>query len=154
MLPRTVRRVKPFYFANTAMSSMTTSNGGKRLLRIEFKDPNEDYVFTHDLSNHGTLVCNRKNPLQLAVVRESYSPAPLQMLLTLSQIQHPNIADVLDVYFNRGRLSIVSEYLDVSLLELQLKALPLEEWELATIISEVCSSPPSPIVIALKVSDY
>ncbi|KAH8674848.1 hypothetical protein BGZ60DRAFT_372764, partial [Tricladium varicosporioides] len=52
-------------------------------------------------------------------------------------VQHPNIADILDVYFYDGKLCIVSEYLEVSLLDLEFKRLAPEEWEIATIIAEV-----------------
>jgi serine/threonine protein kinase len=62
---------------------------------------------------------------------------PLQMLELLAQVQHPNIADILDVYFYDGQLCIVSEYLDVSLLDLEFNRLAPEEWEIATIVAEV-----------------
>ena len=41
------------------------------------------------------------------------------------------------MYFHDGKLSIVSEHLDVSMLDLQFKRLAPEEWEIATIIAEV-----------------
>jgi len=82
-------------------------------------------------------VCHRKNRLHLAVIRESFSPTPLRMLEVLAHVQHPNVADILDVYFHDGKLSIVSEHLDVSMLDLQFKRLAPEEWEIATIIAEV-----------------
>ena len=50
---------------------------------------------------------HRKNRLHLAVIRESFSHIPLQMLEELAQIQHPNIADILNVYFHNGKLCIV-----------------------------------------------
>jgi serine/threonine protein kinase len=59
------------------------------------------------------------------------------MLELLAQVQHPNIADILDVYFYDGQLCIVNEYLDVSLLDLEFKRLVPEEWEIATIVAEV-----------------
>ena len=107
-------------------------------MRIDFKSPKDDYAFVQELrSNQGTLVCHRKNRLHLAVIRESFSPTPLQMLEALAQVQHPNIADILDVYSHDGKLCIVSEHLDVSLLDLEFKRLVPEEWEIATIIAEV-----------------
>ena len=91
-------------------------------------------------SDQGTLVCHRKNRL-LAVIRESFSPRPLQMLEVLSQVQHPNVADILDVYCYDAKLCIVGEYLDVSLLDLELNRLAMEEWEIATIMAEVSPYP-------------
>lgn len=112
-------------------------------MRIDFKSPKDDYTFVQELrSNQGTLVCYRKNRLHLAVIRKSFSPTPLQMLEELAQVQHPNIADILDVYFHDGKLCIVGEHLDVSLFDLEFKRLVPEEWEIATIIAKV-TDPPS-----------
>ena len=41
------------------------------------------------------------------------------------------------MYFYDGQLCIVSEYLDVSLLDLEFNRLALKEWEIATIVVEV-----------------
>jgi serine/threonine protein kinase len=138
-----LRRAKRFYISSlqdttSAPSATTEPRKLRRLLRIDFKNPKEDYAFVQELrSNQGTLVCHRKNHLHLAVIRESFSPTPLPMLELLTQVQHPNIADILDVYFYDGQLCIVSEYLDVSLLDLEFNKLAPEEWEIATIIAEV-----------------
>jgi hypothetical protein len=72
-------------------------------------------------------MCHWKNHLHPAVIRKSFSPMPLQMLKLLAYVQHPNIADILNVYFYNGQLGIVSEYLDVSLLNLEFKKLALKE---------------------------
>lgn len=138
-----LRKVKPFYFGRVQDSTLTPSaiTGPpkvRRLLRVDFKSPKDDYTFVQELwSNQGTLICHRKNRLHLAVIRESFSPTPLQMLEELAQVQHPNIADILDVYFHDGKLCIVSEHLDASLFDLEFKRLVPEEWEIATIIAEV-----------------
>ena len=143
-----LRKVKPFYFGrvqdSTSIPSATTGPPKvRRLLRIDFKNPKDDYTFVQELrSNQGTLVCHRKNRLHVAVIRESFSPTPLRMLEELAQVQHPNIADILDVYFHDGKLCIVGEHLDVSLFDLEFKRLVPEEWEIATIIAEV-TDPPS-----------
>jgi hypothetical protein len=41
------------------------------------------------------------------------------------------------VYINNDKLYIVSEHIDVLMLDLEFKRLPLEEWEIVTIIAEV-----------------
>jgi hypothetical protein len=115
-----LRKVKPFYFGrvqdSTSIPSATTGPPKvRRLLR---------------------------NRLHVAVIRESFSLAPLQMLEELAQVQHPNIADIFDVYFHDGKLCIVGEHLDVSLFDLEFKRLVPEEWEIATVIAEV-TDPPS-----------
>ena len=107
-----LRKVKPFYFGSvqdiTSTPSATTGPPKvRRLLRIDFKNPKDDYIFVQELrSNQGTLVCHRKNRLHLAVIRESFSQTPLQMLEELAQVQHPNIADIFDVYFHDGKLCV------------------------------------------------
>lgn len=137
-----VRRVNPFYFGSlldrTSALATTRQQKLRRLLRIEFKNPKEDYMFVHEIrSNQGMLACHQKNRLHLAVIRESFSPTPLQMLEVLAHVQHPNVADILDVYFHDSKLYIVSEHLDISMLDLEFKRLAPEEWEIATIIAEV-----------------
>ena len=110
----------------------------RRLMTLEFKNPKEDYTFIHEIrSNQGMLVCHRKRRSQLAVIRESFSQMPLQMLEVLAHLQHPNFADTLDLYFHDSKLYIVSEHLDVSMLDLEFERLAPEEWEIATIIGEV-----------------
>ncbi|ELR08397.1 hypothetical protein VC83_03542 [Pseudogymnoascus destructans] len=134
-----IRRTKPIDFGSvhdTASSSRPWKL--KRLLRIEFKSPKEDYLFFQELqSDQGTLVCHRKALFCLAVIRESFSPRPLHLLEELSLVQHPNIAEILDIYFYDGRLSIVTERLDICLLDLDFSRLPPEEWEIATIVAEI-----------------
>jgi len=142
-----LRKVKPFYFEN-ARSSMPASSAtscgppkARRLLKIDFKNPNTDYTFIRELkSNQGTLVCHQGSHLHLAVIRESFTPNPLPMLAKLAQVQHPNIAEILALYYHNSKLYIVSEYLDVSLLDLELNIITPEEWEIATIVAEVISS--------------
>jgi hypothetical protein len=59
------------------------------------------------------------------------------MLKLLAYVQHLNIANILNVYFYNSQLGIVSEYLNISLLNLEFKKLALKEWEIATIVVEV-----------------
>lgn len=133
-----LRKVKSFYFGAQPPPSGTGPSKVRPLLRIDFKNPKDDYIFLQKLqSNRGTLGCHRKNRLHLAIIRESFSPAPLRMLEALAQVRHPNIADILEVYFCDSQLYIVGENLDVSLLDLEFTRLLSEEWEIATILAEV-----------------
>jgi hypothetical protein len=59
------------------------------------------------------------------------------MLDIVSTLRHLNIANVHDAYCHKGKLFIVSEYLEVSLLDLDFHLYPLAEWEMATITAEV-----------------
>ncbi|KFZ16723.1 hypothetical protein V501_02088 [Pseudogymnoascus sp. VKM F-4519 (FW-2642)] len=134
-----IRRTKPIDFGSVNDTASSTRPWKmKRLLRIEFKSPEEDYLFFRKLqSDQGNLVCHKKAIFRLSVIRESFAPRPLHLLEELSLIQHPNIAEILDIYFYKGRLSIVTEHLDVCLLDLDFSMLPPEEWEIATIIAEI-----------------
>ena len=138
-----LRKVKPFYFGAVHDATLTPSvttgpRKVRRLLRIDFKSPKDDYTYVHKLrSNQGTLVYRKENRLHLSVIRESFAETPLPMLELLSQVQHPNIADILDVYFHDAKLYIVGEHLDVSMLDLGFNKLAPEEWEIATIVAEV-----------------
>jgi hypothetical protein len=49
------------------------------------------------------------------------------MLEVLAHVQHPNVADILNVYINDGKLYIVSKHIDVLMLDLKFKRLPLKE---------------------------
>ncbi|TVY85515.1 hypothetical protein LSUE1_G004894 [Lachnellula suecica] len=135
-----LKKVKAFNFGSL-LGPMSSNNGPHRLrklLRIQFSDPQEDYKNIREMtSNQGTLVCHRRNHLSLAVIRESHSPSPLAMLESFAHVHHSNVADILDVYFYSGQLLIIGEHLDISLLNLNFKPIPPEEWEIATIIAEI-----------------
>ena len=72
------------------------------------------------------------------------------MLEVMGQMQHPNIADILDVYAYDGKLYIVGEHLDVSLFDLEFEKLVPEEWEIATIITEVALHRPRALKTELR----
>jgi serine/threonine protein kinase len=59
------------------------------------------------------------------------------MLKTFSTLRHPNVADVYKAYYHNNKFYVISEYLDLSLLNLNFTQYPLEEWEIATIVTEV-----------------
>lgn len=60
------------------------------------------------------LVCYRKNRLYVTIIRKLFLPVLLQILEKLAQVQYPNIANILNIYFHDSKLYIISEYLDVS----------------------------------------
>ena len=133
LIMHTIKRVDPFHFG----SLLDKLPGIQQLMRIEFKNPEDDYIYVQPVKNNGTLVLRRKNRLNLAVIRKSHSSLPLEMLRQFVSIQHENIADILNVYFYENQLLIISEYLDVSLFDMDFRQLSAEEWEMATIIQQV-----------------
>jgi hypothetical protein len=142
--PNRVRRVKSRYFtrpsrlARSNIPLTTNDSNARRVVRILFKSPTEDYTFVREIpQNHGTVIWFKKALPCLALLRESYCLSPLRTLEAASNLCHPNIADIRDAYYHEEKLYIVSEYLEVSLLDVDFNLYPLEEWEIATIISEV-----------------
>jgi hypothetical protein len=73
----------------------------------------------------------------LTVIRDFSTSGTYQTLQDLNDIWHPNIANIYDVYLYDDKLSIAAEHLDVSLTELDFQSFALQEWEIATIITEV-----------------
>jgi hypothetical protein len=110
----------------------------RRLLRIQFRNPKEDYRFVQEIrSSQGAIVHHQNHCARLAVIRKSLHPASLGLLELIARLRHSNIAEILDVYFHDDQLSIVSEYLDISLIDMKFDRVAPAEWEVATIAAEV-----------------
>ncbi|KAH8800745.1 hypothetical protein F5884DRAFT_741324 [Xylogone sp. PMI_703] len=120
----------------TTESTVTQVDRPKRLVRIYFKSPKEDYIFLQDSTTVQSVLASHRRRHLHAFIRESFSATPLSMLEMLIQILHPNIAVIHDAYFHNNQLFVISEYLDLCLLDLQLDSVALEEWEIATIVAE------------------
>jgi len=72
-----------------------------------------------------------------ATIREFPNSGGMQLLQALSGIEHPNIAKVYDVYCYDNKIFTASEYLELSLTDINFQSFPFEEWEVATVIVEV-----------------
>jgi hypothetical protein len=117
------------------------------LLRIWLKPPWDDYTGSGSerdsvlLGSTATaepvLACHRKSYFTKATIRAFQSSGGVTVLQALSSIQHPNIAKLYDVYLYDDRIFVVSEYLELSLAELNYHSFPFEEWEIATVTNEV-----------------
>ena len=55
----------------------------------------------------------------------------------VSNIHHPNIPSIHDIYWHNDETFLVAEYLNIGIVQLELQAYELEEWEIATVIAEV-----------------
>jgi hypothetical protein len=117
------------------------------LLRIWLKPPWDDYAGTGSerdsvlLGSTATaepvLACHRKTYFSKASIRAFQSSGGVTVLQALSSIQHPNIAKLYDVYLYDDKIFVASEYLELSLAELNFHSFPFEEWEIATVTNEV-----------------
>jgi serine/threonine protein kinase len=110
------------------------------LLRVWWLlSPWEHYTSVEQLSSSGgsTLVYRNGAYFSKATMRVFPYPRNIQSLQLLSDIRHPNIAKIYDVYCHEGRLFVATEYLELSLPDLDFHLFEMEEWEIATIIAEV-----------------
>ena len=124
--------------------SINTGGGQipRRLLRVWLDSPWRDYtsVWAPSPSGESALVYRKGAYFYKAAIRVFPSPGSVQILQQLSDVQHPNIAKIHDVYCYKDKLFIATEYLELSLSELDYYTFELEEWEIATIIAEVRTS--------------
>jgi hypothetical protein len=108
-------------------------------LRVWLKSPWDDYSLATPPSMYeeSPIAYHKRRYFQKATIRTFPSPGSLRILQRLSDVQHPNIADIYDVYCHDDKLFTATEYLELSLSELDFQTFELEEWEIATIIAEV-----------------
>jgi hypothetical protein len=113
-------------------------------LAVWSRSPWDDYrhiAYLHS-SQQARLVYHKASYFDLAVVREQPSSFnDLTSFKVLSQIHHANIAKTYDVYFDDGMTFVITEYLDLSLAQINFEMHQLEEWEMATIIDQVANRP-------------
>jgi serine/threonine protein kinase len=89
------------------------------------------------VSTESPLAYRRGGYFQIVVIRAFPNSGGIGLLQALAGIQHPNVAKVYDVYCYDNKIFTVSEYLELSLVDLEFQSFPFEEWEIATIIAEV-----------------
>lgn len=131
-----LRRVPKFHLTKPP-EVFKIENSAKRLIRVWYKNPFEDFQHVRQLSDCSRgWICHRKSTCSLVVLQETWSSTLLRSLELFSEL-HPNIAGIYDAYCYNEVYHVVSEYLELSLWELESKLYPLREWEIATIISEV-----------------
>ncbi|CZT07747.1 uncharacterized protein RCO7_11237 [Rhynchosporium graminicola] len=108
-----------------------------KLLRMWLRSPWNDYTLIGSGSVEPSLVSCQGKYFSRATIREFPNPGSMELLQALSEIEHPNIAAIYDVYCYGNKISIASEYLELSLADTSFLSFPFDEWEVATIITEV-----------------
>jgi hypothetical protein len=83
------------------------------------------------------LACHRRAYFRKASIRAFQTSGEVKILQDLSSIQHPNIAKLYDIYLYNDKVFIASEYLELSLAELDFHSFSFEEWEIATVANKV-----------------
>lgn len=108
----------------------------RRILRILLRSPWDDYDYIRQID--GVILAKHKALFfRFADVRQLECDDVLEHSRVLSKIQHPNVASIHDIYCYDGKFFLITEHLDVSMPQLDVRKYQLEEWEIATIISEV-----------------
>ena len=113
-----------------------TTKAFKRILRILLRSPWEDYDYVMHL-DQGILAINKGSCFKIVTIQQFQCAELLQQTRMLSSIQHPNVASIHDVYCHDDDHFLIMEYLSVRISHLDIQKHELEEWEIATIISEV-----------------
>ncbi|KAH7393740.1 hypothetical protein BKA64DRAFT_756147 [Cadophora sp. MPI-SDFR-AT-0126] len=108
-----------------------------KLLRMWLRSPWDDYTLIRSGSVEPSLASCPGKYFSRATIREYPNPGSMELLQALSGIEHPNIAAIYDVYCHSDRIFTASEYLELSLADTNFLSFPFEEWEIATIITEV-----------------
>jgi hypothetical protein len=145
---RRLRRVKPFSADVLEKSSKNNHVQSEallpspksdvtpgKLLRLWLRSPWEDY--TRVQSREPSFACRKGAYFHKATIRAFPNSGGIQLLQAFSSFRHPNIANVYDVYCYDNSIFVASEYLELSLNELDFHFFLFAEWEIATIIVEV-----------------
>ena len=111
-----------------------------KLLRMWLRSPWDDYTLIRSGSVEPSLASCPGKYFSRATIREFPNPGSMELLQALSGIEHPNIAAIYDVYCHGDKIFTASEYLELSLADTNFLSFPFEEWEIATIITEVCQA--------------
>ncbi|KAH6696556.1 hypothetical protein BKA61DRAFT_563364 [Leptodontidium sp. MPI-SDFR-AT-0119] len=110
-----------------------------KLLRMWLRSPWDDYTLITSGSVEPSLASCPGKYFSRATIREFPNPGSMELLQALSGIEHPNIAAIYDVYCHGDKIFTASEYLELSLADISFLSFPFDEWEVATIITEVLS---------------
>jgi hypothetical protein len=107
----------------------------KHLLRLWIKSPWEDYQEIKSLSGL-TVVLRKGSYFRMNTMSSIARRGGFGNIKCFSDIWHPNVAPIHDLYYFDNTLHLVGEYLELSLDELN-RSVQLEEWEIATIMANV-----------------
>jgi hypothetical protein len=145
---RRLRRVKPISAdileelskidhvkSEALLSSPKSDVTPGKLLRLWLRSPWEDY--TRVQSREPSFASRKGAYFQKATIRAFPNSGGIQLLQAFSSFRHPNIANVYDVYCYDNSIFVASEYLELSLNELDFHSFLFAEWEIATIVVEV-----------------
>lgn len=108
----------------------------KTLIRILLRNPRDDYYYAGHI-DRGILAVQKSSFFKTVGIQKFNCDDLIQQAQILSRIQHPNVASIYDVYCHNGENFLVMDYLGLRISHLETQEHELEEWEIATIVSEV-----------------
>jgi hypothetical protein len=132
-----IKRVKAVFSQDVSETALPkTTKTVKRILRILLRDPWDDFDYVMSL-DQGALAIRKGSFFKLVSIQPFQGAAILQQTRMLAGLQHPNVASIYDVYSHGEEQFLIMEHLSVRISHLKFQEHELEEWEIATIISEV-----------------
>jgi hypothetical protein len=110
-----------------------------RILRVFLGDPWDNYEYIRHI-DQVILARDISSYFKLVNIRQ-YSTSKLleQQVKIISAMQHPNLATIYNIYCDSDKAFLITENLDISISHLDFQSCELEEWEIATVIAEVCA---------------
>ena len=120
----------------TSSSDPVSPPAFRRVLRILLRSPWDDYEYIKRL-DRVIFAKHRVVFFKLVDVRQFDCDDMLEQFQNLSKVQHPNVAPIYDIYRDGEQTFLVMEHLGIPMSQLDIGKYELEEWEIATIISEV-----------------
>jgi hypothetical protein len=119
------------------VDSTTRPSTIKRRLYIFLGSPWHDYDYIQDL-DPGFLGKHKKAFFRIANVRQFHCVDVQQQSRIFSSIQHPNVASIYGIYWtDHGQTFLVTEHLSICISQFEIQKHELQEWEIATIISDL-----------------
>jgi hypothetical protein len=108
----------------------------KAIIRILLRNPQDDYYYA-SYTDRGILAVQKSSFFKVVSVQQFNCDDIIQQARILSRIQHPNVASAYDLYCYNEQNFLVMDYLSLRISHLETQEHELEEWEIATIVSEV-----------------
>ena len=146
--PRQLKRTKARIPASACerktlpLVAMRTERYVSRILWVFLGNPWNDYTSIRHVG-HDIIARQSDSYFKLVNIRQCYSENILKQSSIISSFEHHNIATIYAVYCDGEDSFLVTEHLDICITHLKLQQYEIEEWEMATILSEVTATLPS-----------
>lgn len=131
-LPGSAKSIEGIHSATIQQKPQTI----KAIVRILLRNPRDDYYYARH-TDRGFLAVRKSSFFKIVSIQQFNCDDIILQARILSHIQHPNVASAYDVYCYEEENFLVMDYLSLPISQLETQEHELEEWEIATIVSEV-----------------